>query len=400
MRIDNSQFSLLLILLCVVTGCAAPKRSPAVPEASYLDAVVPGMPDVRYFIDQDTSLFLQHGIESAGRERDQLGIQNSEAGLPPANFLAISGGGDNGAFGAGLLIGWSQTGERPEFKVVTGISTGALIAPFAFLGPDYDAPLREVYTQVSPEDIAEPRPFLDIIFKDSAADNAPLWNLVRDYAGQEMLQAIGEEYDKGRLLLIATTNLDAQRPIVWNIGEIANSGNPRALELFQSILIASAAIPGAFPPVMIDVEVNGAAYQEMHVDGGTISQVFIYPPSVNLGEAADTYGFERDRVLYVIRNARLDEEWADVERRTFDIASRAIATLIQTQGVGDLYRIYLSSIRDEIDYNLAFIPSSFDAEREEQFDTAYMNQLFDVGYQMALAGYPWEKYPPGYNPDD
>ena len=400
MWIVNSRFSLLLILLCLVASCASPPRLPAVPDADYLDATIPGMPDVRYFIDGDTSLFLQHGLEGTQRERELLGPQGNEAELPSAVFLAISGGGDNGAFGAGLLIGWSETGERPEFKAVTGISTGALIAPFAFLGPAYDGPLREVYTEVSPEDISRRRSFLDVIFKDSAADNSPLWALVRDYAGQEMLDAIAREYDKGRLLLIATTNLDAQRPIVWNIGEIAKSGHPRALELFHSILIASAAIPGAFPPVMIDVEVDGTTYQEMHVDGGTISQVFLYPPSFNLEEASAKYGFERERTLYVIRNARLDQEWADVERRTLNIASRAIATLIQTQGVGDLFQIYLSSVRDDVDYNLAYIPSSFDAEREEQFDTAYMNQLFDVGHQMALEGYPWEKYPPGYNPTD
>ena len=298
------------------------------------------------------------------------------------------------------MLGWTKTGKRPEFKAVTGISTGALTAPFAFLGHEYDDKLREVYTQVSPDQIRRERPLIDIVFGESAADNSPLWKLVSKYCDAEMLRAIAAEYDKGRLLLIATTNLDAQRPIVWNIGEIAKSGHPRALELFHSVLIASAAIPGAFPPVMIDVEVNGVAYQEMHVDGGAMSQVFTYPPSLKLKQAAAKRGMNRKRILYVIRNARLDPEWADVERRTFDIASRAISALIQTQGIGDLFTIYLSAQRDGIDYNLAYIPATVDAEHKEDFDTVYMNKLFDLGFEMAAGGYPWENYPPGYVPDN
>jgi predicted patatin/cPLA2 family phospholipase len=358
------------------------------------------MESVRYFIDGDPQPIIEHAFQSVQRERAWRAKNGQSADLPPANYLAVSGGGDNGAFGAGLLVGWSQTGNRPEFKIVTGISTGALIAPFAYLGPNYDAKLREVYTTISPDNILKKRSLLAILSSDSAADNAPLWQLVRKHAGAEMLQAIGEEYDKGRLLLIATTNLDAQRPVVWNIGEIAKSGHPKALDLFHSILVASAAIPGAFPPVMFDVTVNGKAYQEMHVDGGTISQVFLYPPSINVEEASEKFGVQRERKLYVIRNARLDPEWASVERQIFGIASRAISTLIQNQGVGDLYQIFLTAQRDNIDYNLAFIPSTFDAVHKEQFDTEYMNELFGLGVAMAKPGYPWEKFPPGYNPDD
>lgn len=404
-----------LVIGLGLAACASPERMPAVPNDLYTQASVPGLEDVRYFIDDDPTPFVEDAVEAYRREvahhngrtaalKASAQRQNaiSAEDLPPARYLAISGGGDNGAFGAGLLIGWTARGDRPEFKVVTGVSTGALTAPFAFLGPDYDDELREVYTTISADDVLRRRPFLEIIFGDSAADNGPLWDTVARYADEAMMRRIAEEYDKGRLLLIATTNLDAQRPIVWNIGKIAKSGHPDALTLFHSVLVASAAIPGAFPPVMIDVEADGQAYQEMHVDGGAITQVFLYPPSLNIEEVAEVYGVTdgRQRELYLIRNARLDPEWADIERRIFSIAGRAISSLIQTQGVGDLYRLYLAAERDEIDYNLAFIPQSFDAEREEEFDTAYMNKLFDVGYAMALEGYPWEKYPPGYNPDD
>ena len=175
------------------------------------------------------------------------------------------------------------------------------------------------------------------------------------------------EYGKGRLLLIGTTNLDAQRGVIWNVGAIAASHHPRALELVRKIMIASAAIPAAFPPVMIDVEVEGQRYQEMHVDGGATTQVFLYPPSLKLKEMAEAAGVQRERRVYIIRNARLDPEWAETQRRTLSIAGRAVSSLINTQGVGDLYRTYLNAQRDGIDYNLAFIPANFKDSAQRGF---------------------------------
>jgi predicted acylesterase/phospholipase RssA len=211
-----------------------------------------------------------------------------------------------------------------------------------------------------------------------------------------MLDAIAAENAKGRLLLIGTTNIDARRPVIWNIGKIAASGNPNALELVRKILVASAAIPGAFPPTMIDVEVDGESYQEMHVDGGASAQVFVYPPKLRLAELSAEVGATRKRRLFVIRNSRLDPDWADTKRKTLSIAGRAISSLIQTQGVGDLYRIYATAQRDGVDFNLAFIPESFDVPLPEPFDRHYMNELFETGYSLGRAGYPWAKAPPGY----
>jgi hypothetical protein len=312
--------------------------------------------------------------------------------LPPVNFLAISGGGENGAFGAGLLVGWTAAGTRPVFKGVTGISTGALTAPFAFLGSAYDDKLREVYTTITGKDVLESRGIYGALFQDAMADNAPLRKTVAKYFDQPMLDAIAAEHKKGRILLIGTTNLDARRPVIWDIGAIAESGQPGALELVQDILVASAAIPGAFPPMMFNVEANGKVYQEMHVDGGASTQVFLYPPQLNIKAS----GVKRERNLYVLRNARLDPDWAQVDRRTMTIAGRAISSLIQTQGVGDLYRIYLTSRRDGIDFNLAYIPKTFTTVLKEPFDHTYMSELFQLGYDMAVKGYPWEKYPPGF----
>jgi len=214
------------------------------------------------------------------------------------------------------------------------------------------------------------------------------------------LDAIAAEYKKGRLLLVATVNLDARYPIIWNLTKIAASSDPKALELFRAVIIASASIPVAFPPVMIEVEAGGQQYQEMHVDGGTMGQVFVYPPSMDLKAAARKAGIERERKLYIIRNSRLDPAWASVERRVLSITDRALNSMIQTQGIGDLYRIFVISQRDGVDYNLAYIPATFNAPKEEAFDPEYMGQLFDMGYEMAAKGYPWQELPPGYDPAD
>jgi predicted patatin/cPLA2 family phospholipase len=382
-----------IFLSLAATACAPLGRSDAVPVDQEERANVPGMTGIRYWADSNPDAMISDAQDSLAREKSYLASTGYQGPLPPVNYLAISGGGENGAFGAGLLVGWTKAGTRPTFKVVTGISTGALTAPYAFLGSAYDEELRAIYTTLSSKDVLEARGLISgALFNDAMADNAPLRRTVAKYFNQAMLDAIAAEYKKGRILLIGTTDLDARRPVIWNITKIAASGQPNALSLVQDLLVASAAIPGAFPPMMIDVEVDGKKYQEMHVDGGASAQVFIYPPRLNLS----TSGVTRERRLYVIRNARLDPDWAKVDRSTMTIAGRAISSLIQTQGMGDLYRIYSIAQRDGLDFNLAFIPKSFTRTLKEPFETAYMKELFDVGYNMAVKGFPWVKSPPGF----
>ncbi|MGH8471605.1 MAG: patatin-like phospholipase family protein, partial [Gammaproteobacteria bacterium] len=387
--------SILIGAVLCLSGCSLPIREHAVPHALSEKAEVVGLPGVRYVVRAEMLEFVQDALQSLKRERAYLTEKGQGQSLPPANFLALSGGGDDGAFGAGLLCGWTAAGPRPEFKAVTGISTGALIAPFAFLGPKYDAQLKEVFTDSAPKDILEARYLLLAVFNDALADNAPLGRLLAKYVTKDMVKEIAQEHEQGRLLLMATTNLDARQAVIWNMGKIAASGHPEALELFHKIMLASAAIPGNFPPVMIDVEADGKRYQEMHVDGGAMAQVFLYPPSIKVADMSKREGIVRQRHLYVIRNARLDPDWAEVERRTLTIAGRAIVSLIQTQGIGDLYKIYATTQRDGIDYNLAYIPKTFDAPHKEAFDTEYMRKLFQTGYDLAVKGYAWEKTPPG-----
>jgi predicted acylesterase/phospholipase RssA len=378
-------------------GCvSAPERLSAVPASITAKAEIPGMPGVRHVAGGDLTDLFKLTVEGQQRELAYRASQGLTGALPPAVFLAISGGGDNGAFSAGLLNGWTENGARPEFKLVTGISTGALIAPFAFLGPKYDSTLKEVYTTITSKDVIKPRNFIAGVFGDAMADNAPLWTLTRKSVNADLLKQIAAEYAKGRFLFIGTADLDARRPIIWDMGKIASYGDQKALDLFVSIMMASASIPAGFPPVMIDVEAEGKHYQEMHVDGGTMAQVFVYPAALSAEKVAAATGTTRDRSLYVIRNARLDPEWAQVERKTMSIAGRAVNSLIHTQGIGDLYRIYATAQRDGVDYNLAFIPSTFNAPHKAEFDNAYMRELYDVGHDMALKGFPWLKTPPAF----
>ena len=368
-------------------------RHHAVPHELEVAASVVGFPDeVRYFPRDpgDINLMTQEFVNSWALEHMYL----NKWDLPPTSYLAISGGSDNGAFTAGFLNGWTKTGTRPQFKLVTGVSTGALIAPFAFLGPAYDETLKSIYTGVSRKDIIRDRIFYSVFLEDAMADTTPLSRLLKVKVTQKMVDAIAAEYAKGRLLFLSTTNLDARRPVVWNVTKIAASGQPGALDLIQKIMLASAAIPGAFPPVMFNVEANGKTYEEMHVDGSVSAQVFVYWAGVELKKLAEEHGAQRQRAVYILCNARLDPEWGEVDRRTLSITFKAIATLLEYHTIGDLYRIYTVSQRDGTDFNLAYIPQSFKVPRTKQFDTAYMRQLYDFGFAQAAAGYRWKKQPP------
>jgi predicted patatin/cPLA2 family phospholipase len=388
---------LALAALAVFSGaalqaCSHPVRVAPPAEDVALQAVVMDAPHARIWPASQTTEFFEEGMQALEREMAELNVSDYSS-LPPASFLAISGGGDEGAFGAGLLVGWTEAGTRPEFKMVTGVSTGALIAPFAFLGPSYDEVLREIYTTVSAEDIFEVRNFTAALFDDAMADTTPLYRLISEHVNDDLLAAIAREYAHGRLLFIGTTNIDIGHPVIWNIGAIASSEHSGARDLVRKILLASAAIPGAFPPVMIDAEVDGKQYQEMHVDGGATAQLFLYPPSV--GEMVNIATIERERSAFIIRNGRLGDDWANVKRRTINIAGRAISMMIFVSGLNDVIRTYFVTKRDGVDFNLAYIDDDFEApERDGDFDPAYMSALFNYGYENAREGFDWQKEPP------
>jgi len=383
-------------LIAGLAGCATLERLPAVPYAQAQKTSILDIPDARFYVS-DTNHILEIAQKAFQR-------RNQWTKSPVRTFLAISGGGDDGAFGAGLLIGWSDRGDRPEFDVVTGVSTGSLSAPFVFLGRKYDAELKAVYTETTASKIFEQRaPVLAAVASDAMSDTAPLRQMIASRVDNAMVHRIAEEYAKGRLLFILTTNLDQARPVIWNIGAIASSGNPKARDLIIDVLLASASIPAVFPPVMIDVTLDGERHQEMHVDGGTVAQAFLYPPSVSLRLASARMGIDektlrasRRRVAYIIRNGRFSRAEESVKLQTIAIAKEALSTMIASSGVNDTYRMYLIAKRDGVDFNLASIGDDFTVAYKGPFDQDYMQSLFAYGYEKGRAGYRWQKVPPGY----
>jgi Patatin-like phospholipase len=395
MRKDSLVAAFAAIVVVVHTaGCTGPTpRIDAAPPNIYATPV--GFRGIRYWGDSE----LKKLDEAVAKRRQQLAAAaatDSTINLKHADYLAISGGGSNGAFGAGLLVGWTATGKRPRFEVVTGISTGALSAPFAFLGPKYDGDLTRMYTSIDTRDIMVKKGVLQGLMGDSMADNAPLRKLVARYVTPQLLADIAAENAKGRRLFIGTTNIDAQRPVVWDMTAIAASDNPEKLPLFREILVASAAIPGVFPPEMIKVTADGKLFDEMHVDGGTATQVFLMPGGNSLRDVDKALGQSRSRSVYIIRNGSFAPQYKKMEASTLAIASRSIDTLILNQGIGDVYRMYTDAKRDRTDFNLASIPADFSEPNTSAFDPVYMKALYKRGYDMAVADVEWQKAPPGF----
>lgn len=374
--------------LGLAAGCATvPDRTDPLPQALSERARIAGIPDARYWGDLRAPALGAWIDVSDERLRERYGgIMDREH-----HYLALSGGGEDGAYGAGVLVGWSETGNRPEFTVVTGVSTGALIAPFAFLGSAYDPPLRELYTAYGGRDLVEPRGLLDFLRNDAAAGTRPLRRLIERYVDDAMVEAIAREHRRGRGLLISTTHLDAGRPVTWNVGAIAASGAPGARSLIHDVMLASASIPVAFPPVPIRVEADGQDWTELHVDGGVTAQLFLYPSSLDWRRVTQRLGVRGAPTLYVIRNAKLAPQWHTVPRRVPQIAGVTISTLIRTQGVGDLAQAYLNALRDGIEFRLTYIPSEFDGVAQQAFDPAYMRRLFAHGRDAGRDGTAWSR---------
>ena len=394
----NVLFLTAILILLFHFGCATPKRI-ALP-GDYLDrAEIPGMPGVRDWGSEFSELFQSDMVEVMKsysiKNRDKM-----DAKELTVDILTISGGGGAGAFGAGVLNGWTDSGDRPEFTLVTGISTGALIAPFAFLGSEYDQIIKKLYTTISTKDVFTKRSFFDVIGgSDSIADSSPLAKLIGENMDEEILKKIAEAHNSGRRLFIGTTNLDARRLVVWNMGKIATYGTGEALVLFRNVMLASASIPVAFPPVYIEVQVGSNKYDEMHVDGGVISAVFFYGFMLNIEEARKTAGIKHkvNPRIFIIRNNQFRAPYEQVQRRLLSIAGRSLMGLTTTQGLGDLYRIYLVAQRDEIEFNQTSIPRDHVSSSREEFNPVEMKRLFNLGYKMAITGYHWDQYPPGFN---
>jgi len=392
LMITRRQFTLLATAFASATlaGCSQSLPRMAVPEPLLNDAKLSGFTDIRFWGDAQPDN-LDKLVRMAVAQRAQF---RASPGQQSHTFLAISGGGSDGAYGAGLLAGWSETGARPEFDIVTGVSTGALISPFAFLGSGYDPQLREIYTRYSTKDILRSDVIGGLLGGPSLADATPFEMLIAKYVTDDFIQAVAREHRTGRRLLVGTTNIDAQRPVIWDMGAIAASGRPEAPALFRKILQASASLPGQFPPVRLVVQADGKTYDELHVDGGVTSQVFFLPTQIMLRSVSLNHGISLNQKLYVIRNGQITPHYQVIEAKLTVIAERSLSTVAKYQANGELDALYDRAQRDGLTYNLAYIPATFSVPSKEVFDRDYMVALYRTGYLIGRKGGGWQLKPP------
>ncbi len=392
------RLAIFALLSGSVSGCAAITPRTALPNGMVAaKAFLPDIPYARLWGDEFPADNLTRFVRGSRANATLAYSRNRRTGRPVANFLALSGGGGDGAFGAGLLAGWSDRGTRPVFHIVTGVSAGAIIAPFAFLGAKHDRELREIWTQYKAQDVAVAQILTGLLGGASLADTAPLEKLVAKYVTKRFLREIAREYAKGRLLLIATTNLDAQRPVIWNMGEIASSRSPRALQIFRKVILASSAVPAAFPPRHFKVMSGRRNYDELHVDGGVTKEVFIGPPQMRLHAFDRFYPSAPLRRIFIIKNGKLAPQFEPVKPTAITIATRSIATLIKYQNKGDIYRIYRQARDARAEFRLTAVPADFEINSRKAFDPAYQKSLFERGYTMGRTGTAWVSKPPELN---
>jgi len=369
----------VLFLMSAVVSAQAERRTPYT-EAELEKAVPMGIPGVRAWGDAPLSVL-----------KTQMANLGPLLTGQPISMLALSGGGEHGAFGAGLLSGWSESGHRPTFDIVTGVSTGALMSPFAFLGSKYDDRLKALYTQMTFHSVFSGNPFLGL-FGQGLYSTAPLQRVVASQVDQKLLADIATAYREGRRLFVITTNLDAQRPVLWNMGALAASGHPQALELFRKVLVASASVAGAFDPVYIDAEANGHHFKEMHVDGGTAYPLFAVP--VRLLAATGQGGEHNGGQIYIVINNNLDPDFAVTKPKTFNIAARAFNTLVKSSFYDTILNSYIFAKDEGYTFNLAYIPNSFGVKSVGLVDQKYMLALFDLGQAQGVEGGEWQHTPP------
>ncbi len=376
-------------------GCATIPRNPVPPEQTVV-ATIPGMPDVRAFAGRRS--------EAMARDFEASLQQESPEDFPPGPdgvirypHLALSGGGANGAFGAGFLNGWTRTGTRPVFKIVTGVSSGALMAPFAFLGPKYDGALHQFYTTTTASDVfTAGSPLMALLRRDSLASTAPLESLIARHVSDQLLRDVADAHRRGRRLYVGTVDLDSRRFVVWNMGLIATYGTAEARELFRHVMLASSAIPLVFPPVMFTVEANGETYDEMHVDGFVGANIFmnagVFNPSEIYARAGRANAYED---TFLIHNGQLHPRPKPTERSMRGIAMRVIETAGRAGMVGDLFREFAMAERNNANFHWVTISETVEPPDPIQFDPKAMTALYDAGYQAGLEGPAWLTRPPG-----
>lgn len=382
---DKRAYHLLIIItfLLTLSGCAHMRH--AVPESLVGTAVVVGMPDIRHYTDKRVSLFMRQSLVDSFKDEDKLKYLSD--GIKTYPMLLIGGGVSNSAYGIGLLNGWLKEGSRPVFKIVTGYSSGSIIAVATFSGKDYEDRLAELFLSISTKDVIRQKNILNILFGNSLYSSVLFAKKIDDLVDEGLMSRIAQEHAKGRRLYVGTTDLDAQGFVIWDMGALASIGGPDSLRLFRKIILASCSFPATLPPVYFQVEADGRHFDEMHADGGVVGGIFY------INQLIENLGF-RTR-LYVLNCCYMSPHSRQVEDNLTAITSRLIETHTAAKMAGDTFKLYAFAKEKGWDYNLAYIPEDFMPNQNEMFDKQEMRRLFKRGYDDAVKGYKWHKAPPG-----
>ena len=362
-------------ITCSLVDCSSLPRVPFT-RAQQDVARIPGISDARIWADDPTALARTAPFSEGQHKPTSIDV------------LALSGGGAEGAFGAGLLVGWTEAGNRPEFSIISGTSSGALIAPFAFLGASHDPTLRELFTSGIAETLLRVDG-LNAIFGSGVFKTEPLKLLVAHYIDENLLNLVAAQHRRGRRLFIVTTNIDAQRTAVWNMGAIAASDYSGRLQLFRDILVASASAPGLFAPAYIEVQAGNTLFQEMHVDGAVTSNVLAVPESVLMQKVA--FSDTAKPKLYIIVNGKITPDFAVIGDGTLSIVARSFYSTVKANTRNTLIATYDFARRNGWQFRLAAIQPDYPMTSTTfNFDTDYMRGLFNLGFSMGRTGQQWQ----------
>lgn len=307
------------------------------------------------------------------------------------NILALSGGGANGAFGAGVLMGLKESGQLKDYSIITGISAGALIAPFAFIGGDALREMKNVMLDINDDAILGKKNFLNTVFKDAFTDGEHLYQFIANAYPESMIDQIAQQHRNGKRLFIGSTHFDSGELVIWNLGAIANSERPDKAELVYKVLAASASIPGVFPPQFINVELDGKTYEELHVDGGLAAQVFFNPSNFDYTKISEALDLETPPQLDVIRNGALKAPYHRLQDKGLDLVAKSLTSLTLAQTRGDLYRMKYFSELNDIKMQFTYIEKDFGfAKRsKDMFDEHYLKAIYQYGFYKATQGQLW-----------
>ncbi|EUB99962.1 Patatin [Rhizobium sp. CF080] len=375
---NRPHLSFVGLVCLMLIGCTTAREPYS--EADANKAQIAGFENVRAPLDGELSVFVKKKFQ---RTRPDV----------PLKYLAISGGGAGGAFSVGVLKAWSERGDRPTFDLVSGVSTGALIAPFAFLGPKYDSVLEHLYTSGVAAELIDRKFIVRGLLGESLYYQKPLRQMVEMYVDQPLLDEISAEYRKGRNLFVLTTNLDTQRAVLWNMGAIANSSQPDALSLFRNVLIASASIPGAFPAVRIKAVVDGRPIVEMHSDGGPSAQIMTVPEAILSDVSLPVPAGVRGSDMYLLINNTLTPEFSVTANSTLSVSTRAYSILVKSQTRQSLYAVYEYCRRVGIGFHMAAIDVAVPYTMSDPFNNDYMRAVFKIGYDRMSNGRLWRDRP-------